>query len=154
VATLAELYAAHPLWSWLALAAILLAIEIGTGTGWLLWPSACAAVTAFVTKVPGVSFPGAVVAFAVLTAASTLLSRRYMPRTAPDGPDINDGAARLVGRRGRAVQAFAAGSGRVLVDGKEWPAELEAPGSLAAGDGVEVLAVRDGLLRIRPAALS
>ena len=43
-----EFYLLHPVWSWLTVAAILLAAEVATGTGWLLWPSASAAITAVI----------------------------------------------------------------------------------------------------------
>ncbi|EJL25398.1 hypothetical protein PMI01_04370, partial [Caulobacter sp. AP07] len=33
-------YMTHPFWVWLAVAAIFLAAEVATGTGWLLWPAA------------------------------------------------------------------------------------------------------------------
>ena len=44
--TVLTLYQAHPFGAWIALAAALLALEVATGSGWLLWPSASAAVTA------------------------------------------------------------------------------------------------------------
>ncbi len=37
---LMSFYATHPFWVWLAVAAIFLAVEVATGTGWLLWPAA------------------------------------------------------------------------------------------------------------------
>jgi membrane protein implicated in regulation of membrane protease activity len=150
---LAQLYATHPLWMWLALAALLLAAEIGAGSGWLLWPAACAAATAFIAKIPGLNFPGALAIFAALTAATTLLSRRYLPRPNAEGPDINDSAARLVGRRGRMVQA-ASGGLRALVDGKEWPVEVIADEAVTAGASVEVVSVRDGVLQVRASHMS
>ena len=36
----------HPFWGWLALGAVLLVTELMTGSGWLLWPAAAAAVVA------------------------------------------------------------------------------------------------------------
>lgn len=152
MAHIVALYESHPLWMWLALAAILLAVEIGVGSGWLLWPSACAAVTAFIAKIPGLSFPGALAIFAALTAAATLLARRYMPKPQAEGPDINDSAARLVGRRGRLVQG--APSPRAIVDGKEWPIESAEPGEIPVGVGVEVIGVRDGVLQVRASRMS
>ncbi|WP_091734911.1 NfeD family protein [Phenylobacterium immobile] len=153
MAQMASLYADHPLWMWLALAALLLAAEIGMGSGWLLWPAACAAATAFIAKIPGLNFPGALAAFAALTAATTLLSRRYMPKPEADGPDINDSAARLIGRRGRLVQALP-GALRAMVDGKEWPVEVAGAEEIAIGAAVEVVAVRDSVLQVRSTPVS
>lgn len=152
MAQIVSLYETHPLWMWLAFAAVLLAVEIGVGSGWLLWPSACAAATAFIAKIPGISFPGALAIFAALTAAATLLARRYMPKPQADGPDINDSAARLVGRRGRLVQGPP--SLRAVVDGKEWPVEAAEPDQVPIGGEVEVTGVRDGLLQVRASRMS
>ncbi|HTI67611.1 MAG TPA: NfeD family protein [Caulobacteraceae bacterium] len=145
-------YAAHPFWWWVAAAVAFLAVEVGTGTSYLLWPSASAGVVA-VLALAGVRLPaGADLAvFAVLTIASTLTARRYIKRPEQTGPDINDPHHRLAGRHGEAVAAFVHGQGRVFVDGKEWAAELDGTTELAKGDRVEVAAVLDGgRLKVRP----
>ena len=136
--------ATHPFWSWMGLAAILLAIEMVTGSGYLLWPSASAAVTALLTGL-GLSLPELVGLFAGLTIVSTLVARRYLPSPfRPKGPDINDPAHRIVGRGGWAAGQFTGGRGRVLVDGKEWAAELEGGGDLPVGAAVSVTAIATG----------
>ena len=145
-----DLYRAQPFWSWAALAAALLAIEIVTGSGWLLWAAASAGVTAAATLAPGVGFPYAVLIFALLTIASTLFARRYFPRSvAGHGHDINDNVGRLVGHHGAAVAAFTRGAGRVFIDGKEWAAELEEDGGLEAGAAVTVTGVTGARLKVR-----
>ena len=151
MAAILEIYAANAFWVWAGLAAGLLAIEVMTGSGWLLWASASAVITG--AAVAGLSLPlsTAVQAFALLTLASTLLARRYLPRSAAAGEgDINDNHARLVGQRAATTQAFAGGSGRVAIDGKEWPAELETGGDLEAGAAVEVVSIRGVRLKVRP----
>jgi membrane protein implicated in regulation of membrane protease activity len=140
---LIDLYAAHGFWIWLALAAAILAAEVGTGSGWLLWPSASAGVTALLTLVTN-SVAVEIGAFAGLTIVSTLLARRFWPRRGEAGADINDNVARLVGHAGRAVSAFQGGDGRVLIDGKEWAAELDGGETLAAGAEVEVTGLSGG----------
>ncbi len=149
---LTELYLAHPFWSWMALAAALLAIEVATGSGYLLWAAASSAATALVTGLKA-GLPVELVVFALLSVATTFLAKRYMPRPLqPTGPDINDPALRIVGHRGQTAAPFAGGHGRVLVDGKEWAAELEMGGDLPAGSEVQVLAVLTGArLKVRPA---
>jgi membrane protein implicated in regulation of membrane protease activity len=149
---LADLYAAQPFWVWAGLAAGVLAAEVVTGSGWLLWASASAAVTAAVVGVLAPSVPTALLIFAALTMVSTLLARRYLPRqaTAPSG-DINDNVARLVGHRGAAVKAFAGRAGRVFIDGKEWAAELDDGETLEAGARVEVVGVDGARLKVRRA---
>ncbi len=143
------LYAQQPGWAWLGVAAVLLAAELVTGSGYLLWPSASAAVTAGLAflGLPAGLIPQLLV-FAVLTVASTYAARHWWPRR-PAGEGsatLNDAVGRLVGREGEAV----AGA-RVFVDGAEWVAETEGGQVLAPGVRVRVLAVLDGArLKVRP----
>ena len=138
-------------WLWIALGAGLLAIEVITGSGWLLWPAASAGVVALLVRFAGVSLEAAVLTFTVLTIVTTLLARRYLPRSLlrHAGRDINDNVARLVGCQGRAVAAFKDRTGRVFIDGKEWAAELDEGEALEAGARVEVTGVAGAGLRVR-----
>jgi membrane protein implicated in regulation of membrane protease activity len=122
----------------------LLAIEVATGSGWILPSSASAAVVAIVAVFTGISLPVRLLVFAALTIVSTLLARRYFPRsvTADHGHDINDNIGRPGGpsrRGGRRLSP--AGPGRVFIDGKEWAAELAEGDGLDAGSRVEVVGV-------------
>jgi membrane protein implicated in regulation of membrane protease activity len=143
---------ANPFWMWTAFAAAILALEVATGTGWMLWPAASAAVVAALVLFAPLPDALAVGLFAVLTLVSTLLAHRFWPRRveAP-GDDINDNSARLIGHHGRAVQAFRERAGRVFIDGKEWAAELEDGEVLDAGTPVEVTGVRGAHLKVRAA---
>ena len=146
------LYWAQPFWVWAGLAAALLAIEVLTGSGWLLWASASAAVTGAVAALAGTGLPATLAVFAALTMISTLAARRYLPRSVPaHGGDINDNIARLVGHRGLTVGAFAGGAGRVSIDGKEWAARLDEGDDLDVGANVEVTGVDGAHLRVRRA---
>jgi hypothetical protein len=153
MADLTLLHDQYGLWVWAGLAAALLAVEAMTGSGWLLWPAASAAVVAVLVRTLGISFQGAVLAFVVLTLVSTLIARRYLPKRlfGRQGHDINDNVARLVGHHGQAVAAFKGRSGRVFIDGKEWAAELEAGEALEAGAAVEVTGVAGVRLKVKPA---
>lgn len=148
---LAAFYVAHAFWIWVGLAALLLAIEVSSGTGWLLWPAAAAGATALLGLTPAVGPATAVLVFAVLTIASTLLARRYFPRAEMAGAgDINDNVARLIGQTAVVSEAFVGGFGRVLLDGKEWAADLESGDAPAKGARVVVTAVSGGSrLRVR-----
>lgn len=149
---LIELYQSHALWAWLALGGVLGVIELLTGSGWLLWPAATAAVVALLAAYGGLSPGQAVLVYALLTISAVLLARRYLPRSLlHPGGDINDNIGRLVGHRGRAVTAFHAHAGRVFIDGKEWAAELEGADVLEAGAPVEVTGVAGAHLRVRGA---
>jgi membrane protein implicated in regulation of membrane protease activity len=150
--TILGIVADQPFWIWAGMAAALLAAEVATGSGWLLWATASAAATAVVVALLEPNAPTAVLVFAGLTIVSTLLARRYLPRPndAPGG-DINDNVARLLGHRGSAVQAFQNQLGRVFVDGKEWAAELDDGEPLEAGARIEVVGVDGGRLKVRRA---
>lgn len=149
---LLDLYWTHSFWVWAAIAGALLAAEVATGSGWLLWPAASAAAVGVLTTVIDLPAPVAALAFAAITIAATLVSRRYLAkRTLPEGGDINDPSGRLLGQRGRAVADFVDGDGRVFVDGKEWAAEVEGGGALVAGEPVEVTGVSGAQLKVRQA---
>jgi len=141
----------YGVWGWAGVAAALLAVEAMTGSGWLLWPAACAGAVAILVKVMGLSLEGAVLAFVVLTILTTLIARRFLPFSpfARAGQDINDATARLLGHHGRAVAAFRGRRGRVFIDGKEWAAELDEGEALDAGAEVEVTGVHGARLRVK-----
>jgi hypothetical protein len=150
---LQALYLAHPFWVWIALAAALLAIEVATGSGWMLWPAGSAAVVGVLVVYAGLSFSQAALVFALLTISSALLARRYLPKSlfhhAVGG--VNDNVGRLVGQEARVVSAFKGRSGRVFIDGKEWAAELDGGEAPEAGAHVEVTGVTGAHLRVRGA---
>jgi hypothetical protein len=134
----------HPLWAWMAVGAVFLAVEVSTGSGWLLWPAASAAITGLVTLVMPLNVLEAMAVFGVLTIVTTYVGRRYLVGPKPDAPDVNNPLQRLVGGRGEAVAPFDGENGRVFVDGKEWSAVLDGPGPVDAGAKVEVVAVLGG----------
>lgn len=147
---LIEFYAAQPFWLWLSAAAVFLAVELGTGTGWLLWPAASAAVVGVLGLLLPIGAPAEIAVFAVLTIATTYLARRFLrPALAGDDPDLNDPALRLLGRAGEVVAPFHNGRGRVFVDGKEWAAQAEGEEAPATGSRVSVVGVHGAVLTVR-----
>jgi membrane protein implicated in regulation of membrane protease activity len=149
---LIDLAAANPFWAWAGLGAALLAVEVATGSGWLLWPAASAGLVAVLSLALPVDWRVSTGLFAALTIASSLTARRYLrPLARHHGHDINDNVARLVGHHGKTVGDFAGGAGRVFIDGKEWAAELDDDAPLVAGAAVEVTGVNGSRLRVRPA---
>jgi inner membrane protein len=139
-------YLTHPFWIWLAVAALFLAMEVPTASGYLLWPASAAGIVALICLALPIPQPFDLIAFAGLTIVLTILGRRFFPKKPKDqGVDINDRGDRLKGRIGKAASAFAEGQGRVFVDGAEWIAELE-PGQAAPklGARLEVVDVHGG----------
>jgi membrane protein implicated in regulation of membrane protease activity len=150
--SLIDLAIANPFWVWAGLGAALLAAEVATGSGWLLWPAASAGLVAVLSLIVPMDWLAAAGLFAALTIVSSLTARRYLrPSDHGDGHDINDNVARLVGHHGKAVGDFAGRAGRVFIDGKEWAAELDDDAPLGAGVAVEVTGVSGSRLRVRPA---
>lgn len=143
-------YATHPFWVWLAVGAVFLAVEVATGTGWLLWPAASALLVGLLTLAVQPGLPVELGLFAVLTIATTYLARRFLrPVLDAGNPDLNDPSLRLVGRDGEALDGFANGKGRVFVDGKEWAAVAPEGVAPAAGQKVQVVAVDGAVLTVR-----
>src|SRR6185312_4336487 len=139
------LFFAHPFWTWIAIGGIFLIGELMTGSGWLLWPAGAAAATAVATVIWPMGPPYQIVLFVAVAIAATFLGRRFLPPAGRGkGGDINDPAPRLVGRQAEAASPFKAGLGRVFIDGKEWAAELEGGGELAAKTKVEVTEILGG----------
>ncbi|MDB5481486.1 MAG: hypothetical protein JWO83_2539 [Caulobacteraceae bacterium] len=149
---LVEIFTDHALLAWMAIAAVLLTIELLTGSGWLLWPAGSAVVVGAINAGPDQSLTAQAATFAALTVASTYAGRRWLGRSFHRGHDPNDPLTRLVGRQGEAASTFEGGRGRVFVDGKEWAAELVGDGPLAPGGRVEVVALVGGArLKVRAA---
>jgi len=147
---LSNLILSHPFWAWMAVGAVFLAVEVATGSGWLLWPAASAAITGLVALVVPMPAYVAIALFAALTIVTTYIGRRYLRGAKADAPDVNNPAQRIVGHRGEAVADFDGEDGRVFVDGKEWAAVLDGPGPIAAGAKVEVVEVLGGArLKVR-----
>jgi membrane protein implicated in regulation of membrane protease activity len=146
---LGSFYALHPFWVWLAVAAAILAVEVSSGTGWLLWPAASAFVVGAIAQLVHPGLLADVGVFAALTIATTLLARRYLrPVLEPDSPDLNDATQRLVGQRGQVLSTFEQGRGRVFVDGKDWAAETDEP-IPAISQEVVVIGVDGAVLKVR-----
>ena len=139
----------HPFALWLAIGGALLAVEVATSSGWLLWPAASAAAMGLLGLIWSFDLNMQLVIFAILTIITTLAGRHFFPRTVPGG-DINDTRTRLAGLDGVAAADFQAGRGRVFVDGKEWAAELEGGAALASGMKVIVVGVKGSCLTVRP----
>jgi len=143
-------YTTHPFWVWVAVAAIFLAVEVATGTGWLLWPAASAFLVGLLSLAAPLGLPVELALFAVLTIATTYLARRFLrPVLDAKNPDLNDPSLRLVGRDGEVLDGFVNGKGRVFVDGKDWAA-VAADGAVpAAGQRVLVVAVEGAVLTVK-----
>ncbi len=136
----------HPAVMWTAAGAVFLAVEMLSGSGWLLWPAAATLVPAMVAVF---GFRDDIALQAILFAATaivlTVIGRRYLKNLPGLRPhhDMNDQRAALIGAFGEVTSSEANGKCRVMVGGKEWAAESEGVAP-ASGAKVEVLAVIGG----------
>ncbi|MCQ8184891.1 NfeD family protein [Parvularcula maris] len=130
-----------PFWAWIALAGILLTLEVMTGTFVLLWPAAGAGLTGLATMAPMTpSGPAEWLLFAVLTLVLTLAARALGLKSsaAPqDGRAFNSPASRK-GQTAVALTAFEGGVGRVRLGDTDWSARLTEEGTAAPGERLEV----------------
>ena len=146
------IFFAHPFWIWIALGGVFLIGELMTGSGWLLWPAGAAAATAVATTLrPPLGWPWQIVLFVVMAIVATYLGRRFLPpagrRRAATSTTRPRGWSASRARRPRPSRP---GCGRVFVDGKEWAAELDGGGELAAKSKVEVTEILGGArLKVR-----
>jgi membrane protein implicated in regulation of membrane protease activity len=142
----------HPSAAWIAIGALLLALEAVTGSGWLLWPAAAALAPAAVSAFWFRDDIGAQWAlFAATAIVLTWIGRRYLRHRPAGQTDINDARAAVVGQVGQVTSVSDHGQCRVFVAGKEWAAEAlgAAP---QTGQRVEVTAVVGGArLQVKPA---
>lgn len=140
----------NPFALWLAIGGVMLAVEVATGSGWLLWPAASAAVMGLIGLGFHFELNMQLVIFALLTIVTTLAGRHFFPQAVLPGGDINDTRSRMAGLDGVAAGDFDGSHGRVFVDGKEWSADLEGGASLASGQRVIVVSVNGSRLTVKP----
>jgi inner membrane protein len=141
-------------WRWLALAALLFAAELMTGTAYLLWLSAAAVLTAMVIALPGeISIATELLLFAIFAIASTLFGRKaFKPGTfKSEQPSLNAPEQRHIGSRAVAVTDFAGGEGRVALGDTQWSAQTLDGSSPPDGAGLVVVSVHGTVLHVRSA---
>jgi membrane protein implicated in regulation of membrane protease activity len=147
-------------WIWLVLGILLLGIEVFLGTQWLLWAAASAGVVAVLclTGLP-LGFVLQVVVFATLSLIMTVLTRRFL-KVPGLSADLNNPHDRILGKQAEVLSGFekvdgGERTGRVIVDGVEWPAVLNAAASdakVGKADRVVIESIVEGRLFVIPAA--
>jgi inner membrane protein len=139
-------------WRWLALAALLFAAELATGTAYLLWLSVAAVMTALVVALPGqTNFASELVLYAVFAIGSTVFGRRFFKPSMikSDQPDLNSPSQRHIGARAVAVSDFAGGEGRVSLGDTQWSAQTLDGSSPTNGAVLQVVSVDGTTLQVQ-----
>jgi hypothetical protein len=141
----------HPeFWHWLVAGLVFVSIEPFVPGTFFLWMGISAGIVGLlVWALPALGFEAQVLAFALLSIAAILVSRRYLKRhpIASDEPLLNRRAEQYVGRVLVLQDPIVNGRGRLRVDDTVWRVEGE---DCSAGTAVEVTGVDGTLLRVRP----
>ncbi len=131
-------------WWWVGFGLVLGALEMVTGSFFLIGPGVAAVVVGVTLfAAPGMAGEIQVTIFAILSIALTWAARIYTAKAqqAPsDRPGLNKRSGQLVGKRGAVMDAFDHGEGAVEIGGVRWLAKLEEGDTLATGARVEVVA--------------
>jgi hypothetical protein len=147
--------ATMPFWYWWILAVGLLIIEIMTGTTYVLWPAASAAVVGFLdmTVLNG-QWQLQLVIFAVLTFILTMFVTpyvsRYVNNEKTDKENLNKRGSQKIGKRATVSTAFANGQGKVQLGDTVWLAEAEGGVDIAEGTTVEVIDAQGTKVVVKP----
>ena len=138
-------------WHWLILALLLAGIEMLTPGFFAIWLGGAALITGLlVLVVPGMSWEGQLVLFAVLAVVSVLGWYRFgrRMRIATEDATLNRRGDSLIGRSGDLVEPIVNGRGRVKIDDSVWRAEgNDAP----LGTRVTVTGVQGAILKVERA---
>lgn len=144
-------------WHWLALALVLLSIEMMTGTWDLLWVGIAAGVTsAFAAFAPAgiAGWEGQLIFFAVASTVLFIVGRtlfKSMRENIEEHPTLNKRMAGTLGQRGVVADDFAGGLGRVKLGDTEWSAQSTDGANLASGAAIIVEATEGNMLKVKPA---
>lgn len=142
---------AHPHVFWLSLGGVLLAAEMLSGSGYLLWSGTAAVITGAAAwlLLPGWEWQGAL--FAGLTITTAWLWWRWLSgrvkRQPRGGSQLNQRGRQLTGQRFTLNSALVNGRGQLRVGDSCWP--VMADSDLPSGTQVEVVGVEGITLRIR-----
>jgi membrane protein implicated in regulation of membrane protease activity len=134
---------------WLALAAILIGIEMVMPTQYLIWPGIAAAVTGLLAFVVALAWPSQLAIFAVLSVILVVASH-YLPALPKgDVSALNQRTDQLVGRTATVAEDFHHGQGAVTVGDTRWPAQSVDGSDFSAGTKVEIVAAESTLLKVK-----
>lgn len=138
---------------WLAIGLAFLVAEIVTGTTYLLWPAAAAALTGVFAFFMPESVAAQWAVFAVLTIALTFTGHFYVRgrwlKRDDSGTALNERGAALAGQKAIAEADFAAGFGRVRLNDTIWRAASSE--AIARGEMVEIVSIDGATLQVKRA---
>ncbi len=135
---------------WLALAALLIAIEMIMPTQYLIWPGIAAGVIGILTFAIDLPVVVEIGLFAALSAALVAASHYYLPKPSPStSTTLNQRTDQMVGRLAIVAVDFQNGQGAVTVGDTRWSAQAVDNGDYPVGTQVEIVAAESTLLRVK-----
>ncbi|MCB2114359.1 MAG: NfeD family protein [Parvularculaceae bacterium] len=149
-----EFLEAMPFWGWFVFAAILLIVEISTGSTYFLWPAAAAVVVGFTDLWPlDGAWRAQLAVFGVLTVLLTIFAtpkvKPWLHKSQADHLTLNERGAQKIGKRVRVEEAFSSGVGRVRFGDTVWLAGGVDGANFEKGAEVEIVSVDGAKLYVK-----
>lgn len=141
-----------PYWAWLALAGVLLAVEVLAPTTFFLWPGLAALVVGGLVALPShLPWWGQLLIFAGLTVLFGWAGPKVFPPRSgavTDAPALNRRAEQYLGWTVTVAGDFVEGRGNVRVGDSLWPARAADGSDHPSGTAVVITAVDGTLLTV------
>jgi hypothetical protein len=145
----------HQSWLWGSIGLVLLALEMATGTFYILWFGIAGILLAgLVWLMPEISLAVQLACYAMTSLGSLYVWRRWYKRTS-SSTSIGQSQGEEIGRAGTVIAAISPDQrGRIqftqgLMGSREWAAVADC--EIAVGDKAEVIAIEGNSLRVKPA---
>jgi membrane protein implicated in regulation of membrane protease activity len=137
-------------WKWVIVGAILLALELAVPGAFMMWLGMAAVLVGVISFLVDWSWQAQLVAFAIFTAASVPLWRRFARKVDPqlESPFLNRRTEALIGRAFTLEKPIVDGVGAVRIDDTIW--RVNGPDA-AAGSRVRVIRADGANLTVEPA---
>ena len=136
---------------WLALATVLIGIEMVMPTQYLIWPGVAAFVTGMLAAFVDIGWAGQLAVFAVLSAILVVASHYLPKQPLGDVSALNQRTDQMIGRLATVAEDFRHGEGAVTLGDTRWQARSVDGTDLTAGTRVEVVAAESTLLKVKRA---
>ena len=145
---MAQFMLSYGVWMWLALAALLMTLEVVVPGVHFLWFGVAAALVALLAWIAPFGWEWQVVVFGMLSLLAVYYGQRLARSrdVATDAPSLNERGAQYIGRTVVVEEAIRGGRGRVRVGDSIWQAEGP---NLPAGAQAKVTAVNGTVLVVQ-----
>lgn len=138
-------------WDWLALAVLLLIVEVFGTAGYFLWFGTAAAVVGILLWLfPELSWAWQFMIFALLALATALLWWRRLHKQPAAEPGLNQRGSELLGGEYILHEAISAGRGKIKAGDSYW---LVSGPNLPVGQRVKVIGQQGTVLQVEPCAV-